>query len=436
MVLYNFQFVNKKIFLHFYVLKIILPAGGIVVNKTIPGIEVFISNHTQTASGKRVALLTNPTGIDSKMNSSIDILKKEINLTALLSPEHGVRGNFQAGENVPDHKDERFDLPSFSLYDQSKSSPVLNRSGTDARMRNFDTSNSGKILEKKILEKFDLIFIDIQDIGTRIYTYISTMAHLMNSSLESGIQIVITDRPNPITGKSIEGPVLEFPEFSSFVGIYSIPVRHGMTIGELALFFNKHMFDGKVNLAVIPMKNWERDMWFDETLLPWMNPSPNIPTITTASVYPGMVFFEGTNISEGRGTTKPFELIGAPWINGFKLAAGLNNSNLNGIRFKETFFKPWFSKYSGEMCSGIQLIITDREKFKPYITMLYILTEIIRIYPDEFSFYENYFDKITGNSWVRKMLTKGKDPQDIIVKYMEKLEEFKIEREEFLLYKS
>ncbi|MEN8154952.1 MAG: DUF1343 domain-containing protein [Acidobacteriota bacterium] len=422
--------------MHFSNSKFILPTGGILNKKTIPGIEVLIKNFSVTGKGEKIALLTNHTGIDSNLNSTVDLLKEKIKLTALLSPEHGIRGNFQAGENVPDHTDERFNLPCYSLYDQTATGNELKGSGIDKKMRTFDTSGSGKYIRKDVLENFNKIIIDIQDIGTRIYTYISTMAYLMESCKNTGIEIFVADRPNPITGGSLEGPVLEFPEFSSFVGAFSIPVRHGMTMGELAILFNNHMFDNKVNLTVIPMENWGRDMWFEDTELPWINPSPNMPTVQTANLYPGMVFFEGTNISEGRGTTQPFELIGAPWIKGFDLSTSLNKLNLEGISFKETFFKPWFSKFSGEMCSGLRIVVTDRNKFEPYRTMLYIMKEILEHYPDKFMFHSDYFDKITGNSWIRKMITMGKDPLEIIKNYTEDLNEFVREREEFLLYRS
>lgn len=404
--------------------------------KTVPGIEVFTENLTKNNRIRNSALLTNPTGIDSSLNSSVDLLKNSINLTTLLSPEHGIRGNFQAGENVPDHFENRFKLPVFSLYDQSGSNILNKNINPDEKMRKFDTSTSGKIIKHEILKNIEQVIIDIQDIGTRIYTYISTMAYLMSSCRDNGIKLIVTDRPNPITGMVMEGPVLEFPGFSSFVGVYALPVRHGMTLGEIALFLNRNLFQLQVDLSVIPMKNWKRDMWFDETSLIWINPSPNMPTITTANVYPGMVFFEGTNLSEGRGTTKPFEMIGSPWLDGYKLSQMLNSIDLNGVIFKETFFKPSFSKYSGQMCSGVCLIITNREKFEPYLTMLSIMSEIIKNFSDDFKFHTDYFDKMTGNSWVRTMLLKGNSPLEIREKYMKELNDFQNTREEFLLYLS
>ena len=232
----------------------------------------------------------------------------------------------------------------------------------------------------------------------------------------------------------MEGPLLEYPEYSSFVGLYPIPIRHGMTVGELAKYFNDKFLEKKVNLTVIPMKGWEREMWYDETSLPWVIPSPNMPTLDTATVYPGQVFLEGTNISEGRGTTKPFEVFGAPWIDGHKLVKKLNELSLEGIKFREAWFSPIFSKYKGELCGGAQIHVVDREKYRSFETSLYIIKTVMNMYPSYFKFHDEYFDKIMGTSKVRQAIEKGSDVKDIIKSYQVDLDNFSKLIKPYLLY--
>lgn len=401
------------------------------------GNEIFLETFPSFLEGKRVGLVTNPTGINSKFESTIEIFAKnpKIKLVALYGPEHGVRGNAQAGEYVPFYIDDKYGVPVFSLYGQSmRPSPSMLKN-IDEIMRNFDTKRDGKTVEEGMIRGIDVMVFDIQDVGTRIYTYIATMAYCMEACAEAGVKFVVLDRPNPINGISIEGPILKYPEFSSFVGVYPIPVRHGMTVGELAKLFNKKFMRKKVDLMVIPMKGWKRKMWFDETGLPWVIPSPNMPTLDTATVYPGQVFLEGTNISEGRGTTKPFELFGAPWIDGYELTKRLNSLNLPGVRFREAWFTPIFSKYSGELCGGSQIHIIERDKFKPFETTLHIIKTILEIYPEKLKFNEEYFDRIMGNSEIRKMLLKGDGIEKIVKFYEEDIKKFYEMRKEFLIYK-
>lgn len=401
------------------------------------GNEIFLETFPSFLEGKRVGLVTNPTGINSKFESTIEIFAKnpKIKLVALYGPEHGVRGNAQAGEYVPFYIDDKYGVPVFSLYGQSmRPSPSMLKN-IDEIMRNFDTKRDGKTVEEGMIRGIDVMVFDIQDVGTRIYTYIATMAYCMEACAEAGVKFVVLDRPNPINGISIEGPILKYPEFSSFVGVYPIPVRHGMTVGELAKLFNKKFMRKKVDLMVIPMKGWKRKMWFDETGLPWVIPSPNMPTLDTAIVYPGQVFLEGTNISEGRGTTKPFELFGAPWIDGYELTKRLNSLNLPGVRFREAWFTPIFSKYSGELCGGSQIHIIERDKFKPFETTLHIIKTILEIYPEKLKFNEEYFDRIMGNSEIRKMLLKGDGIEKIVKFYEEDIKKFYEMRKEFLIYK-
>lgn len=400
------------------------------------GIEILSESFPSFLEGKRVGLVTNPTGINSKFESSIEIFAKnpKIKLVALYGPEHGVRGNAQAGEYVPFYIDDKYGIPVFSLYGQSMRPSPLMLKNIDEIMRDFDTKKDEKTLKEDMIRGIDVMVFDIQDVGTRIYTYIATMAYCMEACVEAGVKFVVLDRPNPINGIFIEGPILKYPEFSSFVGVYPIPVRHGMTVGELARLFNEKFMRKKVDLIVISMKGWNRRMWFDETGLPWVIPSPNMPTLDTATVYPGQVFLEGTNVSEGRGTTKPFELFGAPWIDGYELTKKLNSLNLPGVKFREAWFTPTFSKYSGELCGGSQIHITERNKFKPFRTTLHIIKVISEMSHEKFKFHDEYFDKIMGNSMIRKMLLKGESIEKIVKFYQEELKKFNELRKEFLLY--
>ncbi|MCY9141983.1 DUF1343 domain-containing protein, partial [Peribacillus frigoritolerans] len=302
--------------------------------KVSPGIEVLLKEEENVLSGKKVGLITNPTGIDSKLTSIVDLLHDDpdINLTALFGPEHGVRGDAQAGASVEYYIDEKTGLPVYSLYGKTKKPTP------------------------EMLKDVEVLVFDIQDVGTRYYTYIYTMAYAMEAAKENDIPFIVLDRPNPQGGESVDGPVLE-PEFSSFVGLYPIPLKHGMTVGELATLFNKEFKIG-ADLKVIKMKGWKRDMDYDDTGLPFVLPSPNMPTVSTTYVYPATGLIEGTNVSEGRGTTKPFELIGAPYINSDELAGKLNALRLPGVKFRAASFTPTFSKHAGKLSHGVEIYIT------------------------------------------------------------------------------
>src|SRR3954463_2962159 len=345
-----------------------------------PGIDVLFEKHVRLIRGKRVGLITNPTGVDARLDSIVERFRghPEIKLTALYGPEHGVRGNAQAGEYVPFYRDEHFGLPVFSLYGQSQKPPADMLTNIDAYMRSYDTQHAGKTVDREMLQSIEVMVFDLQDVGTRIYTYIATMAYAMQSAAESGIPFVVLDRPNPINGVAIEGPILEYPRHSSFIGLYPIPLRHGMTTGELARLFNEKFLSRRAELTVVPMEGWRRRDWFDETDAPWVVPSPNMPTLDTATVYPGQVLFEGTNLSEARGTTKPFELFGSPWIDGYVLARELNALAPPGARFREAWFTPTFSKFAGQRCGGCQLHVTDRNVFRPVATTLAMLEVVSR----------------------------------------------------------
>lgn len=401
-----------------------------------PGIEVFLEKHLNLIKGKKVGLITNPTGVNSNLISTVDLFFKnpEIDLVSLYGPEHGIRGNAQAGEYVPFYIDDKYKIPVFSLYGQSRKPDAGMLKNIDEYMRSFDTTHAGKVPESVMVQRVDSLIFDIQDVGTRIYTYIATMAYCMQVSAENGIDFIVLDRPNPINGTDLEGPILEYPAYSSFVGLYPIPVRHGMTVGELATLFNDKFMEEKVNLTVVPMEGWERDMWYDETSLPWVVPSPNMPTLDTAIVYPGQVFLEGTNISEGRGTTRPFENFGAPWIDGYKLAKKLNELDIPGVEFREIWFTPIFSKYKAEMCGGAQIHVYDRRLYRPFKTSLDIIKSVMNMYPDKFRFQQEYFDKIMGTSRVRDALEKGTEIKDIVRSYTDELKNFSEQRKQYLLY--
>ena len=400
------------------------------------GVDVLLAKRLDLVEGKRVGLITNQTGVDGSLRTTIDRLKAEpaIRLVALYGPEHGVRGNAQAGEYVPFYFDDKFGLPVFSLYGQSMKPDPGMLKNIDAYMRAFDTKEAGKVPAAAMVEGIDVLIFDIQDVGTRVYTYVSTMAYAMQAAAEAGIDFVVLDRPNPVNGVGMEGPILEYPQYSSFVGLFPIPERHGMTAGELARLFNDKFLARKARLTVVPMEGWKREMWFDETGLPWVIPSPNMPTLDTATVYPGLVAIEGTNLSEGRGTTRPFELFGAPWIDAYGLAAKLNALGLPGVRFREAWFTPYFSKFAGERCGGCQVHVTDRAAFRPFATMLHIVKTVRDAYPAEFAFHPDYFDKVMGTASVRAALEAGADVATVLETFEPGLRAFAALRQTYLLY--
>lgn len=406
------------------------------MGKVKTGIDVFMEKHLDLVRGKKVGLVTNPSGRTGGLKSTAQVFYEspDIYLAALYSPEHGLRGSAQAGEYVPFFIDKHFNLPVFSLYGQSRKPEKEMFAGIDEYMRSFDIVDEGKIPESSVLGRLDVLVFDIQDVGTRIYTYASTMAYCMQVCAEIGLKFIVLDRPNPINGVDMEGPVLEYPEYNSFVGLYPIPVRHGMTIGELACLYNECFFDRKADLTVIPMEGWKRDMWYDRTGLPWVSPSPNMPTMETALVYPGQVFLEGTNISEGRGTTLPFHMFGAPWIDGYELCSQLNGLHLPGVTFREVWFTPTFSKYKGEICGGAQLHVLDRDSYRPFSTALHIMKVIRDSYRETFLFHEEYFDKIMGTSRIRLSLENGGKVENILDGLSGELEQFAKLRSRYLLY--
>lgn len=336
------------------------------MNKVVLGIE-RIDEFKSVFEGKRIGLITNPTGIASDFTSSIDVLRNKTNLVALFSPEHGVRADIQAGMHLPTYVDEETGITVYSLYGKHKKP------------------------SKEMMDELDIMSIDVQDNGSRYYTFIYTMAYAMYTCAEYGKEFVVFDRPNPIGGVKVEGNKLDTEKYRSFVGYFEMPQRHGMTIGELARLFNEEYKIG-CKLTVIPMKGWERSMSFEDTNLPWVVPTPNIPTINTCYAYNATCIFEGTNFAEGRGTTTPFELIGAPWVKSETLARELNAYGLEGVHFRPQYFTPTFSKYKDELCGGVFVHITDRDKFDTIKTSWTLLHHIRTNYSEHFKINKPYVE--------------------------------------------
>ncbi|MEC0765778.1 exo-beta-N-acetylmuramidase NamZ family protein [Bacillus atrophaeus] len=379
--------------------------------KVQTGIDILLSDYSKQLKGKKIGLITNPTGVNSSLKSSVDVLSQDpdIQLTTLYGPEHGVRGDAQAGDEVASYIDEKTGLPVYSLYGKTKKPTP------------------------EMLKNVDVLVFDIQDVGTRYYTYIYTMAYAMEAAKENSIPFIVLDRPNPQGGQQVEGPVLE-PGYSSFVGLYPIPLKHGMTIGELALLFNKE-FKINADLTVVKMKRWKRKMNFEDTGLPFVLPSPNMPTIDSTFVYPATGLIEGTNVSEGRGSTKPFEFIGAPYMKSTQLEEKLNSLGLPGVTFRAASYIPTFSKHQGKLCHGVQMYVTDRKKFEAVKTGLSLIKTIHDLYPDDFEFLATgSFDKLIGNGWVRTKIEEGADIQEITDAYQKPLKEFKKLRKKYLIY--
>lgn len=322
------------------------------------GIEQ-IDKHLDTFKNKKVGLITNPTGVDRNLKSTVDILNDKVDLIALYSPEHGIRGDIQAGEKLETYTDEITGLPVYSLYGETRK-PT-----------------------KEMLKDVDVLCFDIQDVGARFYTYIYTMAYAMMAAKDYDIEFVVFDRPNPLGGINTEGNILD-TTYRSFVGYYPLLQRHGMTNGELAKLFNEE-FDIGAKLTVIPVEGWTRDVEFIDTDMHWVLPSPNLPTVESIYTYLATCYFEGTNMSEGRGTTKPFSFFGAPWLKNRELLTKLNAFNYEGVVFREAYFTPVFSKHKDELCKGIEIIVTDHKKFTPVILGMTLL-KLIREMHEEFEF--------------------------------------------------
>ena len=377
-----------------------------------PGIEVFLSELPAALKGKRVGLITNHTGIDRARRSDIDLIAQhpELKLVALLAPEHGIRGDAAAGVKIADETDPRTGVPIHSLYMAEDRGPTA-----------------------AMLNDVDALIYDLQEVGGRTWTYVSTMALAMQAAAKKQIPFVVLDRPNPIGGKIVEGALLD-PRFKSFVGMYPIPARHGMTVGELATLFNRKHGIG-ADLIVARVANWRRDQWFDETGLPWVNPSPNLRSLAALSSYPGSVYFEGTNLSEGRGTDRPFEQIGASWLNAPEVARIMNDRRLPGIRFEAVTMSvaSTAARFAGQTIPAIRFVITDRESYRPVRTSLLLIDEIRRQHPRDFA-WSRTIDRLTGSDKVRLAIEAGR-LSSLLEEWDREAADFLESRQPFLLYR-
>jgi len=384
------------------------------------GIDRFEKIFPERFYGSKAGILIHPASVNKKLSHTKEVLLKsrKIKIKAFFGPQHGIFGNTQ--DNMIEWEgflDKETGIPVFSLYGKTRK----------------PTS--------QMLDDIDIFIIDLQDIGARYYTFIWTMALCMEACEKKGIPVIVLDRVNPIGGHLTEGPLIK-SEFTSFVGLHPLPVRHGMTIGEIALYFRDKFYQ-RLDLTVIPLKGWRRFFWFDNTGLPWVMPSPNMPTIETAEVYPGMCLFEGTTISEGRGTTRPFEIFGAPFIEPEKLVRKLKDFKLKGVFFRALYFTPTFNKFSGELCGGAQIHITDREKFKPFKTAVAIILTIKELYPHvdlwrkppyEYEFEKLPFDILSGSDKLRKDIEKGIKLKEMEQWWESENESFEKTRKQYLIY--
>ena len=385
-----------------------------------PGIDRLLTLDRRLIAGKRVGLVCNPASVDAKFQHSADRLLQdpEVTLAALFGPQHGFRSDLQDNMiETPHGRDCRRKVPIFSLY-------------SDTREPTTD-----------MLRGLDVLVVDLQDVGTRVYTFVYTMANCMRAAARHGVRVVVCDRPNPIGGDAVEGARLREP-FTSFVGQFPIPMRHGMTVGELARLFNDAFGIG-AELEVVPLDGWQRSMYLDETGLPWVIPSPNLPTLDSAIVYPGAVLFEGTMLSEGRGTTRPFEMIGAPWIDGERLADEMNARDLPGVHFRPAFFEPTFQKHARHTCGGCQIHVLDRSRFTPLRTAVELIDEFRRENPDRFEWreppYEYEHDKepidiLYGSDALRRTIDTDGGVRALVDGWREDEQDFRRQRAKYLLY--
>ena len=378
-----------------------------------PGIETFLADIPERLRGKRVGLITNQTAVDRQRRTDIDLIAQhpQLKLVALLAAEHGIRGTVGPGVYIKDEVDEKTGIPVFSLYVTEDRGPT-----------------------PEMLKDVDVLVYDLQEVGGRTWTYVSTMALSMQAAARKGIPFVVLDRPNPIGGEIVEGALLD-PKFASFVGMYPIPARHGMTVGELAKLFNEK-YQINCDLIIARVANWRRSQWQSETGLPWVNPSPNLRSLAALTSYPGTVYFEGTTLTEGRGGTgRPFEEIGAPWLDAPGLVAAMNARQLPGVRFETSSFSmlPTAGKHPGKAISAIRFVITDREAYRPVRTSLLMIDEIRRRHPNDFA-WTRTIDRLTGSDKVRRAIEEGWLPR-LLDEWDAEAAEFTRSRTPYLLYR-
>ncbi len=388
-------------------------------NRVILGLEVFIKSSPGGLKNKRIGLLANPASVDSNYNHAVTLINRKFpnQLKVIFSPQHGFYAEKQDNMIESDHFIEpELKIPVYSLYNESR------------------------IPTKDMFEKIDVLIIDIQDVGTRVYTFIYTISYCLEVAASMNKKVIILDRPNPIGGNQIEGNILS-QDVSSFVGRFPIPMRHGLTIGEISSYFNTEFGIGS-DLSIIPMKGWQRNMYWQDTNLSWVIPSPNLPTAQSCIVYPGQVIFEGTNISEGRGTTLPFEQFGAPFLNTKTIKAAADKS-IKGAYLRPVSFQPTSGKWQGEICNGFQIHVTNKELFSPYYVSLILLQLIIKHHGDAFKFkeppYEYEYDKlpmdlILGSKALRKEIVSQSKIQTLKENWQEALLNYKLLVRKYYLY--
>ncbi len=389
-------------------------------NTVILGIEKLVIDRPPFLQGNRIGLLCNQASTDRHLRHSRDLINMAFpgQLTCIFTPQHGFFCEKQDNMIESDHgRDRQTGLPVFSLYGETRRPTAA------------------------MFDCLDVLLVDLVDVGTRVYTFMSTLIYCLQEAARSGKKVVVLDRPNPIDGTQIEGNLVD-EDMRSFVGLYPIPMRHGLTFGELGLLFNEY-FDIHADYQVIRMQGWKREMFFAETGLPWLFPSPNMPTSSTASVYPGQVVWEGTNISEGRGTTLPFELFGAPFLQPKQIIDHLDPSILSGCILRPLVFQPTSNKWAGKNCQGFQLHVTNNKLFKPYRVSLALLQVFIRLYPEDFAWkkppYEYEFEKmpidlILGSKKLREALEYGEDILSLEDSWQDNLRQFNDARREYFLY--
>lgn len=380
------------------------------------GLQVLLEERRSLLPGRRVGLATQPAAVLPDLTDCVDALRRAgVELTALFGPEHGFGGAAADGLAVADAVDARTGLPVFSLYGSVKEPTAA------------------------MLDGVDVLVFDMQDVGVRFYTYLSTLFHLLRGAARAGCPVIVLDRPNPIDGLTLEGPLVQ-PGYESFVGVAPLPIRHAMTLGELAHYFRGE-FAIDVDLTVVAMQGWRRAQWFDETGLPWVATSPGIPHLSTATVYPGLCFVEGTNLSEGRGTALPFETCGAPWLDGYALAQALNRLDLAGVRFRPVYFEPSASKHAGLLCQGVQVYVTDRQRLRAVETGLHVISacrdqapEQLQFLPTSWEGHPPHFDLLAGGPSLREGLLAGQPVDALASAWAAELASFAEIRQRYLLY--
>ncbi len=390
----------------------------IEVLHVLTGLDVLIEEQIHLIEGKNIGLVTNHTGVNRNGTPNYELLNTldNVYLKALFAPEHGFYGNVSAGQKISDQTQQNFPT-IYSLYGKTrKPTPIM-------------------------LEGLDLILYDIQDVGARFYTYISTMGLVMEAAGEAHIPVLILDRPNPLGGEAVAGPILDMVN-KSFVGMYPIPIRYGLTTGEIAkMIVGEKWISTTPELSIIKLKNWVRNIYYHETDLPWIPPSPNIPDVETAVIYPGMCLIEGTNVSEGRGTDHPFKWIGAPWIDGKKLSQAMNKKHLPGVSFKPKSFTPvsmpgksLYPKNENELCQGVSINIINYRQFEPILTGLHLISAIKELYPEYFEL-KTSLPRLWGNLDLSQIETTPIDPDEFLKAYEQDINVFKNHSSNYYLYK-